>query len=169
MLNAMLNMTERTRHKVKFGKPCIKHPEFKGERWLIDNICVECQRLKCKENRQKNKDKVAEYNKMYKAANREKVLAKNREYMHIYKSTEQHKLARKLGKIVRERKLSNQLIANIFKSEIAIIYKNCPKGHHVDHIIPINGKNASGLHVPWNMQYLLAAENLKKGNKLLVA
>lgn len=165
----MLNMTETTRHKIKFGKLCTKHPEFKGERWLIDNRCVECQRLRCKQNRQNNKDKVAEYNKMYKAANREKVLAKNREYMHIYKNTEQHKLARKLSKIARERKLSNQLIANLFKLEIANIYRNCPIGHHVDHIIPINGKNVSGLHVPWNMQYLLAEENLKKSNKLLAA
>lgn len=49
--------------------------------------------------------------------------------------------------------------------ELIKIYQERPENHHVDHIIPIKGKNVSGLNVPWNLQYLTIEQNLKKSNK----
>lgn len=41
--------------------------------------------------------------------------------------------------------------------------------HAVDHIIPLQGENISGLHVPWNLQILTVSANCSKHNKIKAA
>ena len=58
-------------------------------------------------------------------------------------------------------------------SKIKYIYRNCPDGYHVDHIVPLKGVDINGchvvcgLHVDNNLQYLTAQENLNKHNKFI--
>lgn len=51
------------------------------------------------------------------------------------------------------------------KVKIRSIYEKCPKGFHVDHVIPLQHPLVSGLHVETNLSYLTASANCSKHNK----
>lgn len=63
-------------------------------------------------------------------------------------------------------------IKDVFVEEIKVWYKRAKtleqftgQKWEVDHIVPMNGKNVSGLHVPWNLQLLTKKQNRDKSNK----
>lgn len=125
------------------GKPC-KHGHV-AERRTANKTCVECARATIRKWHSDNRDKANANSKKWRQANRAK---KNADWWD-YKT----------------KKLMAQGAWN-FRDEIKQIYANCPEGYEVDHIFPLRGSNSCGLHVPWNLQYLPAAENRKKGNRI---
>jgi len=52
-----------------------------------------------------------------------------------------------------------------FYSEADTLSKTTNIQYSVDHIIPLQGKNVCGLHVPWNLRVITLMDNIKKGNK----
>ena len=92
---------------------------------------------------------------------------------------EQNKIWQKRNKgrvnaITAKRRAAKKLaspkwLAEIQVAEIRAIYEKASKlteltniRHEVDHIVPLQGKEVCGLHVPWNLQILTKYENLVK-------
>ena len=142
------------------------------------NKCKKCTNLDSILWHKNNKEKTAAAQHRYYLKNKENLLTKAKIY-HKNKSIRQ-KLLKKIRShiwILKNKKRlnarnalrqANKIQATPLWSNIEKIkqfYLNCPKGHVIDHIIPLNGVGVCGLHIPYNLQYLTPKENSSKGNR----
>jgi len=119
-----------------------------------------------------NKDKIKESSRLYYLKNLERIKLyrlknkkKMKKYFVKYNLNNRNLLTALEAKRRAAKLKATPKFANLKK--IREIYKNCPKGYHVDHIIPLQGKEVCGLHVEWNLQYLTKSANSSKSNKLI--
>lgn len=124
-----------------------------------------------------NKDRKQAYDRIYNATNRDKKNEQSRAWAKAnpalrseirkrdYYKNKGRCFANCAARRARVLKALPKWLSLDQKRQLREIYENRPEGYHVDHIIPLKGDNVSGLHVPWNLQYLPALKNFSKGNK----
>lgn len=119
-----------------------------------------------KEQYESNKSERLENNRIYREQNKEAIRAKSREG--YWRDREAYIMrARRRQAHISEK--ATPAWANMEKiKQIYVQAKELSEKHgieyHVDHIIPLLGKNVSGLHIENNLQILTAEENRKKSN-----
>lgn len=126
--------------------------------WYLKN--KEKKKAKSKDNYEKSKESRKLKSKDWYWTNRERKLYTSQKYYQDHKSFYKEKCRRYQA----SKKHRTPPWAD--KEKLKSIYLNCPEGYHVDHILPLHGRTVSGLHVPENLQYLPASENLRKGNRI---
>lgn len=151
--------------------PLFRGPDGKFSTELYDKWHYE-------QNKDRRKKQSAEYrkNNLEKARlavrnwiskNKEKKQAIDKEH---YEANKEKYFANAVKRRAQKLRAFPSWLSKEDKKEISKIYKksitmNKAAGKivvHVDHIVPLQGENVSGLHVPWNLQILSATENLSK-------
>ncbi len=151
-----------------------------GDNWLecrskkLYKICNSCANKKYKKWYKKNKKKKRGFQDKWEKENREK--RNSQKKVRYWKDPEKYRensnnWAKGNPEYINYNS-ANRRAAKLQRTPswadlkaIREFYKNCPTGYHVDHIIPLQGKNISGFHTLENLQYLTAEENLRKGNR----
>jgi hypothetical protein len=167
-----------------------KEKECKRSKEYYKNNKELCK-IKNTEYRKYNNIKFKEYRKKFYNKNREKLIKKSkdwsnknkerhylqiknwreenkerhRELITVWSKNNPHKRKEYLANY-RAKKRNASIGGDLFRNQIEEIYRSCPVGYEVDHIIPLVHPEICGLHVPWNLQHLEKKENRKKGNKL---
>jgi hypothetical protein len=148
-----------------------------------------CRNCKAKEDfeyNSMNKEKVSEKGKRYRKENAEKISVqraihrvKNKDRLTQYaknyrKNNSGKRNARTAKRRACKRQATPKWLTTDHWKQIEIFYvkaveitKNTGIPHEVDHIIPLQGKNVKGLHVPWNLRVITRTENRKKSKKIL--
>lgn len=131
---------------------------------------IEKERLRCRIKAKKSSIKLKLYRKQYKIINKEKIAEQNK----IYRKNNLDKHAAKEAKMraIKLNATPDWLTKEQF-TQIEEFYTLSKELQwlsldtlEVDHIVPLQGKLVSGLHVPWNLQILPKSDNCRKGNRL---
>lgn len=123
---------------------------------------------RCKQYNKDHREERSAYTKSWRDRNPKKISIIRKRYYFNHKDNEYVYTA------ARRHRLREATPPWADMKKIEAVYLKCRKlnkkggiQYHVDHIMPLQGKNSCGLHVHWNLQIMYADKNLSKGNKVL--
>ena len=159
--------------RYKSNTPCKRG--HVGDRYIRTGNCCECERIRSKERCTTPRWRAyqrAYLKKRYYSdpAYREKKRSIRRRVYHRDGKGLERVIRRYAAKkmatpswLTKEHIVAMQTIYTVAR----MLTKESGVKMDVDHIIPLNGKNVCGLHVPWNLQVTPAYINRSKANKVL--
>ena len=165
------------------GRPC-KHGHV-ALRCTANGCCIECsKRIQkqvitkrllnnpnlYKEQYAKDPERFKRQAAKYRANNPEKVLATSRASMLKRKPL---KAAYQMKRQANKLNATPHWLSQEHHEQIKLVYVEAKRTSelagfkcHVDHIVPLQGKDVCGLHVPWNLRVVSRSYNIAKKNNL---
>lgn len=157
------NRAHKTEYRKKYYENNKEKEKLNCQKWRNDN------QEKVKENIKKNKNKILSQIRKWHIDNREHRLQLQKKWqknnLDKVAAINAKRRAAKLQRTPPWLTQEHYEQIKLFYIEARRLSKETGISHHVDHIVPLQGKNICGLHVPWNLQILTKTENLVKGNK----
>lgn len=138
------------------GKPSVRR----------ESRCLECARQRRRDRYAKDPSKDNAWSLVWKSLNKEQAYAG----VKAYRDTPHGRAIIRAAMSKRRTVKMKRTPAWADLEAIKDVYKKAAvAGMVVDHIIPLQGKLVSGLHVPSNLQLLSSTENSRKKNRFAVA
>ena len=149
-------------------KPYSSFYKNKAKKDNISTECKQCSNLISSKRREIKSKETAEYLKEYQSKNKEKL----KEYIKQWQLDNKAKVNKNNSRYRARKEKATAVWADEHKIQyyynLAAFFTGLSGGfvkYHVDHVIPLKGKNVCGLHVHNNLQLLKASENIRKKNK----
>lgn len=157
------------------GRPCVRGNIALR---LASANCCWCNACRTVKNEGATKDRQRNlrYERVYRERNADRIKARpvdreqanqrNRKWASKNRGYLLHKTALRRMAVKRATPPWADMDAILAVYEAAAARRRAGEDVHVDHVIPLQGKTVSGLHIAENLQIIPAIENLRKGNQI---
>jgi predicted nucleic acid-binding Zn-ribbon protein len=138
-----------------------------NKKYYLQSTCKDCERSKFSKYQKENKTKFSDYNKKA-YINKNGPLKRNMNHTVESRAEWHRQKSNARCSRAKQARFKDEFTKFVTKEAHDLrVRRNRLTGieWHVDHIIPLKGKNVCGLHLWTNLAVIPKVENLRKGNK----